>query len=499
MSQLKNGAILSYLTIFLTNGIGLVLTPFIIRQLGNSEYGLYTLIGSMIAYISVLDFGLNNAIIRFVSKFRATNDAKSEENFIATSFLIYFFISLLITLVGIVLYFNLESIFDKLTPSELEKGKIMFAILIFNLAITLPGGAFAAISSAYEQFVFPRTLNIVKYLVRSIAVVVILICGSDAIGIVVLDTIVNIAVIGFNAFFVFRKLKVKIKLHHFEMALVKTIFSYSIWIFVNAIAGQFQWQAGQVILGMISGTKDIVVYGIGIMLGTYYGAFSFAISGVFLPRATKMIVDKASGFELTTMMIRIGRFSFLTLLLILGGFLLFGKQFVQLWVGNQYINSWYIALIIMICYTVPLLQAFANSILEARIKFYVKAIVNTSLIIIGTLFGAFLVRFYGVFGLIFGSTGGWIISQIIMNIYFHKVLDLNIIRFFKELFHKILPVFIMVIFVGFCINFIPGTNWINLGLKISLFFLVFVLLMFNFGLNTEEKITFKELFPAKFR
>ncbi|MBP8157865.1 MAG: oligosaccharide flippase family protein, partial [Flavobacterium sp.] len=227
MSQLKKGAILSYVTIILTNGIGLVLTPFMIHKLGDSEYGLYTLIGALVGYISVLDFGLNNTIIRFVAKYRALEDKKGEENFLATTMLIYAVIASLIAITGIFLYFNLETIFKKLTPEEIGKAKIMFVILIFNLSITLPGGAFAAISNAYERFVFPRTLNIVKYIVRSIMLVSLLLLGGDAVSIVILDTLINIFVISINAYHVFKIIGAKMKLHQFEFPLVRQIFNYS--------------------------------------------------------------------------------------------------------------------------------------------------------------------------------------------------------------------------------------------------------------------------------
>jgi len=435
MSQLKKGAILSYVTIILTNGIGLVLTPFMIQKLGDSEYGLYTLIGSLIGYISILDFGLNNAIVRFVARYRALEDRKGEENFLATTMLIYTVIASLILAVGVFLYYHLETVFTKLTPSELDKAKVMFGILIFNLTITLPGGAFSAIANAYEHFVFPRMLNIVKYLVRSLLLVAILVWGGDAVSIVVLDTVINLLVIGINAFYIFYKLQVKFKLHKVDFTLVREIFNYSFWIFVFAIMGQFQWQSGQVILGVVSGTTAVAIYGVGIMLGTYYGAFSTAISSVFLPRATQMTAFEASGEELTLMMVRIGRFSLITLLMILGGFLLYGQQFILLWVGKTYQNSWLIALIIMFSYTLPLVQSFANSILEAKNTFLFKAVTYITLIIAGTVLGYFLIEYWGVFGLISGTTLGWILSQCIMNIYYQKVLKLNIPLFF----YRIIP------------------------------------------------------------
>lgn len=495
MSQLKKGAALSYVTIILTNGIGLLLTPFIIRHLGNDEYGLYTLMGALIGYISVLDLGLNNTIVRFVAKYRARQDKQGEDNFLATVMLIYAAISAIIVLFGIGFYFNLDSVFEKLTPRELAKAKIMFAILIFNLAITLPGGAFTAISSAYEHFVFPRALNMIKYCVRSLMVVGLLMLGGDSISIVLLDTVVNIVAIGLNAYYVLRILKARFRLRHFEKPLVKEIFKYSVWIFVFAMVGQFQWQSGQLILGVISRPAAVAIYGVGILLGTYYGAFSTAISGVFLPRATKMTVLEASGKELTDMMTRIGRFSLIVLLLIFGGFLLYGRQFVNLWVGDHYKDSWIIAIIIMFSYTLPLVQAFANSILEARNMFAFKALIYISLIALGTAIGAWLVQFYGPVGIIYGSAGGWILSQAIMNFYYHRVIGLHVLRFFKQLSRGLLPVFLVILLLGYGIDLVPGSGWGNLILKLSAFCGVYALLMFKLGMNASERATFTDSVP----
>jgi len=487
MSQLKKGAALSYVTIILTNGIGLLLTPFMIRHLGDSEYGLYTLIGSLIGSISVLDFGLNNTIVRFVARYRAKQDRAGEDNFLGTIMMIYAVISTVIIVLGIGLYFNLDTLFEKLTPAELSKAKVMFLILIFNLSITLPGGAFTAICSAYEHFVYPRALNIVKYCVRSIMVVALLAYGGDAISIVILDTIVNIIVIGMNAYYVLKIIKARFKLQTFEFPLVRAIFAYSVWIFVFAMVGQFQWRMGQLILGKTTGATAVAIYGVGILLGTYYGAFSTAISGVFLPRATKMTVHEAKPAELTDMMTRIGRFSLIVLLLILGGFLLYGQQFVSLWVGDTYKDSWIIAIIIMFTYTLPLTQAFANSILEARSLFAFKAITYISLIAIGTAIGAWLSLDYGPVGIIYGSAGGWLLSQVVMNVYYSRNIGLEILRFFKELLSGILLIFILVLCLGKAIDYLPGSGWVNLVLKIAGFGILYCGLMYKFGMNASER------------
>ena len=124
MSQLKKGVALSYIIIFLTNAIGLVLTPFIIRSLGKAEYGLYTMIGALVGYMTILDFGLNNTIIRFVAKYRAQNKKEDEENFLAHSFIMYGAISILVFVLGYIGYINLDNLYSNtLSFDEIHKGR----------------------------------------------------------------------------------------------------------------------------------------------------------------------------------------------------------------------------------------------------------------------------------------------------------------------------------------------------------------------------------------
>lgn len=496
MNQLKAGVLLNYTTIILTAIVGLILTPFIISMLGDAEYGLYTLMGAFVASLTVLDFGLNNTIIRFVSKYRIEEDKEGEETFLATVMSIYGIISIIMIVIGTILYFNLDSIFShSLTVEELNKAKVMFVILVFNIIFTLPGGAFTAISSAYEYFVFPRASNIIKYITRSILVVMLLLYGGDSIGLVILDTVMNLLLISINAYYVFRVLKVKFKFHSFQLDFIKEVFSYSVWIFLFAMVGLLQWKFGQLALGVMLDTTSVAIYAIGIMLGTYYGAFSTAISSVFMPRATKMIDGKANGMELTYMMAKIGRFSLLFLLFILGGFMLFGKQFILLWVGNSYYQAWLIALIIMLVYTIPLVQAFANTLLEAKALFKFKAIIYLSAITLGAILGTIMVPKYGIYGMVIGTSSGWLLGIIIMNLYYQKVVGLNIFTFYRMLLSKILPAYTFVMIIGYFLNYIEGINWINFSIKVLLFSIAYIFTMYKFGIKEEERKTFASLIP----
>ncbi|WP_299252415.1 oligosaccharide flippase family protein [uncultured Aquimarina sp.] len=504
MSQLKKGALLTYLKIFLTNVIGIMITPLIVSYLGKDEYGIFNAIGALIGTIALLDFGLTNTVVRFVAKYRAEKDRVGEENFLATIRLLYLGVSMLVIVLGIIFYFFIDSYFTKFSPEELRIAKLMFVILIFNLAVQLPGMIFTGICKGYESFVFPESVSVIRYLLRSFTVVMVLLYGGRAISLVIVDTIFNLLTIAVSAHFVIRKLKVKFKLHELSKKYIKQIFKYSSWIFVFSIVGMLQWKSGSWVLGAISVPKVLGIYGLGIALGTYYGAFSTAISSVFLPRATQMSVNNATGEDLTSMMIKLGRLSFIILMYILGAFMLYGEQFINLWVGGGELEGdarynikecreiYIIALMIMVGYTLPLLQAFGNSILEAKNKLSFKAVLYLVFMLLGTVLGGFLAIEYSAIGMITGLVAGWLVVQNVMNFYYHNTIGLNIFRFFKELLHKTLLVVLFVVLIGYFINFIPGNGWINFVLKGGTYTVIFTILMYFLGMQEYERQLFKK-------
>jgi len=504
LSQLKKGVLLNYVSIFLTNIIGLGMTPFILKHLGKDEYGIYLTVGVLTGTISLLDFGLNNTVVRFVAKYKAKKDKKGEENFLATVMLIYTIIALLILIIGGFFYVYLDAYFTKLNLEEIKIAKIMFAILIFNLTITLPGSVFTGICSGYEQFVFPKSLNIIRYLLRSLTVIGVLLLGGDAISLVIIDTVFNIVVIVIMGYFVFRKLKVRFKLHFFKKSFIKEILTYSVWIFIFALVNIFQWKAGHWVLGNMSAPSVLAIYGIGISLGSYYGVFSTAISSVFLPKATQMSVANASGEELTDMMIKIGRLSLIVLTYIFIAFSLYGYQFVSLWVGNELgeegsFQAWTIALLIMIAYTLPLIQNFGNAILEAKNKLSFKATLYLSFMIMSTILGSILAKKHEAIGMVVGSLTGWLIAQNVMNFYYHRVIKLNILRFFKELIHKIVLALFIIIIIGYGISYIPGEGWVNFVIKGGLFTCTFIALIYTIGMLDYEKQLLMKPFTSIFK
>lgn len=491
-SQLKAGIYLSYISLFLTNVTNLVITPFIVRNLGDSEYGLYMLIGSIVGYTAVLDFGLGNTTTRFVSKYRAQKDRVKEENFLFSTFIIYGIISIIVLIIGIIIYYNLPYIFkNSLSPHEIYTAKIMFIILVVNLAFTLPMNSLIGIIKAYERFIFPRILTIGRVIIRITLIFILLSLGYKAIAIVVVDAILNLLMLVLSMMYVFIKLKVKIKLHYFNLKLYQEILSYSFWIFISVIVDQLYWRIGQLILGIYASTTDVAIFAIGIMLGQYFMNFSTAISGVFLPRVTKMVTKDASNEELTDIMIRVGRIQFIVLGLILSGFILVGNDFLYLWLGDNYSDSWKIGLVVMIPLMFVLTQTIGITILQAKNLHKFRAISYLIIAIVNTLISIYFVKKLGAIGAAVGTSLSLIIGNIIvMNLYYHIKVKLNMIRFYKEVSKGLLIAFIFATIIGSLLSKMTIENWLSLGIQIIVYTAIYSIVMWFVGFNKGEKKLF---------
>ena len=127
--QIKLGAVISYFSIAFNIVAGLIYTPWMISQIGQSNYGLYTLANSLIT-LFLLDFGLASAVSRYISKYRAEGNEDKVNSFLGAIYKLYIAIDLIIFSILFILFFFLDSIYVGLSPEELEKLKIVYLISV---------------------------------------------------------------------------------------------------------------------------------------------------------------------------------------------------------------------------------------------------------------------------------------------------------------------------------------------------------------------------------
>lgn len=488
-NELKIGALLSYVSLFLGNIISLLYTPIMLRLLGQAEYGLFSLSNSIIGYLGILDMGFGNAIIRYTAMYRAKGDKESEYNLNGMFIILYSLVAVAIVISGTLLVTNSDKIFSNaLSLEEMKKIKLLMALMVFNLAISLPFSIFSSIVTAYEKFIVQKMLGIVRTIMSPLITLPLLLMGYKSISLTIASTLINIIYICFNLYYCVKILKIKIKFNNMDLSLIKEICGYSFFIFINLIVDKIYWNTDQFILGAISGASAVAIYSVGSNFNSYYMSFSTAISGVFLPRVTKMITNNDSTEELSELFTKIGRIQYMVLSFILCGFILIGKDFISIWAGKGYENSYYIALIVMIPLTIPLIQNLGVSILQAKNILKFRANIQVVFAILNIVLSIPLAKVLGGFGCAIASGISFFIGNaVIMNIYYYKKINLDMLTFWKNICIITVPIIISLMIGGLLNIVIVGISILDLIFKGIIFGIIFIYLQWSMAMNNYEK------------
>ena len=497
MNQLKAGAALNYVIIILNMMVGLLYTPYMLRMMGQSEYGLYSFVASVISYLTVLDLGLGNAIVRYTAKFRAEGKITEQYEMFGMFLVLYIVIGVVAFVAGLGLYFNVDSLFGAtMTVEELDKARIMMLFLISNLAVTFPMSIFGSIINAYEHFVFPKIVNVVRVILNTVIMICLLKMGYKAVAMVILQTIFNILTLVINFVYCKYKLKIKIFFRNFKWGFLKEVAIYSFWIFLNVIMDRIYWNTGQFVLGAFVGTVAVAVYAIAIQLEHIYMQFSTAISTVFLPKVTGMVTKNNNRKEISDLFVKTGRIQYIVMSLILSGFIVFGRDFINLWVGPGYEDTYIITLIFFVSLLAPLIQNIGITILQARNQMKFRSLLYIAIASVSLVFQILLSKKYGGIGCAISIAGALLLGQgLVMNIYYHKKQELDVLHFWKEILKMSVVPIILILISNYLLPNFALDSWAKLCAAIGIFAVVYIPLFWIFSMNRYEK----DLFIAFFK
>ena len=501
MNQRKLGIFLSYFNIALQVIIGFLYVPILLHFIGKSEYGLYQLMGSLIAYFSIMDFGLSAAVIRFYAKYKALKDSIGMENILAISVRGYGTVTVLALAIGFVCYGFLDVIFaGSMTVSEVNEAKQIFLLLLLNIVITLSSMVFRSVINAHERFFFLKGMETIQLVLQPILVVLVLQRHPSAFSVAAVQTVLNLVLSGARVYYCFHDLHVKIHFHYWNHELFSEFKKLALSVFAVSLIDQIFWKTNQIILGIISGTTAVAVYSIASLIYMNYMALSTAISSVYLPHVTGMVARKEPISNLSELFIQIGRWQYYLLALVATGFIIFGKQFIALWAGPGFEDSYFITLLIILPFTVDLIQNIGLAIMQAMNRYDFRARIYFLIGVLNLLLAIPLGIKYGGIGCAVATGISMIVGNgFIMNWYYGKEIHLAIDSFWKQI-GKISFVVTGCLGVGGLINAYlwPRGNILLFGLKILGYTIMYISAIYLMAMNQTEKNKINQIL-MKFR
>lgn len=487
-NEIKKGAIISYLAIIVNLIIGLLYTPWMIHEIGVSDYGLYSLVTAFLSYF-ILDFGLGDSVARFLSVALAKKNVKEAEDTINTALRIYLIIDAIILILLIIIFLFLSDIFHRFSPAEIQKFRVIYCIAGFFSVSSFPFMPLNGILISNEKFSFLKGCDLFQKLTTVALIIIALLCGGGLYMLVLVTGLTGFVIALVKYRFVKRKLDVKIDIKNSKMSTAKALFRFSMWVFIINIAHRLTLSACPTILGIESTTDQISIFSIAVMLEGHMWNMANALNGLFVPKVSSLSLRETSRKDISDLMIRVGRVQFIIMGLLLTGFFVFGRQFLVLWMGRSFVDSYFVAVLILAPGIITYTEAIGDTLLSVVNEIRWRAYLFIGAALTGCIISIFLATKYGAIGCGIGIFTSLLLCKTIgMNIVYEKVLGLDIKRFFLNCHLKLVwPLLIALVPVLIIHQFIHATNWLYLISEILIYAIVYSFSMWFMGMNVSEK------------
>lgn len=472
--EVKYGAILSYILIIANTVYGFVVSPYLVGTLGTSEFGVYKAIGSMASSIMVLDIGIGATVQRYVAKFRAERNSHQIGSYAGMGLIVSGVINVLVLLVCAGLYISLDKLYGtSFSAAELEKAHLVFAFFTLQMVLHIFENVIHGTIAGLNCFVFANSLKLVTLVLRTVAVYCLLPIFRSAVTLLYISIGVEVFLLIAELLFLYLRCGIRIRFTKMDRGLFKESGIYTLMMFVQAVTEQVNSSLDNTVIGALIGTVAVSVYSFGLTIFNMFQQLSTAISSVMLPTVTNEIKAGADGRKLEDLVISAGRIQFLLLGSALVGFCIVGKDFIELWLGVGYEDVWLITLILMVPAIWELSQNVCLSILRAKNLLGVRTIAFLCATVLNFVISWFGTKYFGYFAAALGTAASIIVASLItMNIYYYRVLHLNVLRIFGQILKHTLPLILCSAAALIAAHLLLQTvSWFALTAKIAVYLL----------------------------
>jgi len=514
--NIKIGVILSLLSFVVSMVVNVIFIRYINKPeiAGQSQYGLYTFSTSMTSLLLALSFGMNSSYVRFATIAKKENGEEGLKKINGSFALLFIIASILAVIIGaaIVLAFYYGLIGSNYDDT---KRAIIISCIIFsviNVAVSLIGNIFTLYTNFHMRFIWARVLTITVSIMTPLITSIIIYFNHNIVTYVCVELGVNFLALLVNLLFCVKALKyrVKISFHKSDFHVLKNILFFSFFIFLVTAVTELTSSTPKMLLGLFpnsNGDSEITVAYYQLS-ATFIGAIAVAASAVsatYVPLVNRYVAY-GSNDDVNRLFLKATKTMIVAYAIVMGGFIACGRQFVILWQGSHYENTdliYYIACLLSLISFVPSTFGITSEVQRAKnrhhfrsfvllIGFAVNFVVSLAILLSLPYFidkndSNYFV--YQVVACAIGFGAGNVVNAVVMSIYNHRVIKLNMFDYYKTLLFYLFIVSISLAIGFVAFEFIP----IKMSLLIELFArgLLFIVLFVLITIVFDRKFVTK--------
>ncbi len=341
---------------------GFVVMPFLIRHLGQTGYGLWTLVASMTSYFGVLDLGTSGSVARNLAYYRSQND-NNGVNAILNSALAILWVAAgiaIVATVGVLMVFF--SLFE--VPQD-QMAAVQWAVLLVgaNLALSFPLSVSGGILWAYERFDLQNIIDIPVVALRTALTLYLIGQGHGLIALAII-TFSTSLLQGLSKWSLAFWIEPRLRLGFgwVQRDAVRILFDYGVWFFLLSLARTITPQIPLTLIGHWLSVAKVAVFRIPTQLVAYADGFLISATQVLTPIATSLHANRKAT-EQQRLFLEGGKFSLLLAFYVLVSFCWLGEPFIRRWIGAEYSSTWRLLMILALGEFLPMSQWVSYSII----------------------------------------------------------------------------------------------------------------------------------------
>ena len=489
----RTGAVISYAYSLLQILVNLLYVPVLLSGIGGEEYGLYQLVGSVIAYLSIANSTFSAGATRFYCVYFAAGDEEGMARTLGILRRIYRVAYLAIVAATCVIAVAFSLVYRKAFSAwEVEESCLMLAVLALNLMLTMSNTMSIACITAHEGFVFLKLSQLVVLVAQPLLVVACIRVWPNALTVAVVQLLCNFACRVIQQAFARRRLGMRIDPHATDPALQRKILVFSGSILLGVLADQIFWKTDQLVLGYLFGTASVAVYSVGAQIVNAYTPLGFAVSSVFMPHVSKVWHESGDMAELSRLFVRVSRIALYPLLATLLGFYVFGRDFIRLWAGPGYGEAYLVALMELTPFTIDISQNIGLVILQVIDRYGFRARMYLAAAVTNIVLTVVLAQQMGIVGAALATAIAILVSSgLVLNLYYQRVIGLDMLAWWRSALREAAPMVALAIAAGVLWAPFSGCGWGVLALGIAAWALAFTLVSYFLCANERERELFR--------
>ncbi len=331
------GALTTSLALLVHLVASLIVAPIILHRVGDSDYGLWVLLLSVIGYFGLLDLGIRSAVVRFTAAHDALSESESLARVTGAALISYSWIAVLALLATAVLAVFAPHLFHA-APGSTHVLRSIALILGIDAAISLPLGVFGGVLEGMQRFTFLNSVQIAVTIVRSIAFVVALDTGGRLVAIAAISVVVRLLAHCAIVSYALSMMPRAPRLAGADSATLFRIMRHSFATLCISVADRIRLQADAIVIGAFALPAAIADFALASRLSDLPGNFIQIVAQVVTPASSRL----AALQERDRMRELVVRGNFVCALVILPAstlMALFAPQLLTLWVGAKYASA----------------------------------------------------------------------------------------------------------------------------------------------------------------